>query len=131
MNKRIISLILAFLMLSTFLFTGCDALIGGGENTGNEDDLIKEASNSAMTLAMYIVCEEEVSEETARLVENAFNNITKANFKTQVKLHFATYDEYYEKIESVVKSNEEYALLEKRLQVLLRLQERQLRQRAL
>ena len=113
MNKRIISLILAFLMLSTFLFTGCDALMGGGEETGNQDDIIGEASNSAMTLSMFVVCEKEVSPETASLVENAFNNITKPNFKTQVKLHFVTYDKYYEEIENVVKSNEEYALLEK------------------
>ena len=113
MNKRIISLILAFLMLSTFLFTGCDALIGGGEDTEVGSGMIDEASNSAMTLSMYVVCEKEVSEETARLVENAFNNITKANFKTQVKLHFVTYDKYYETIENVVKSNEEFAQLEK------------------
>ena len=36
MNKRIISLILAFLMLSTFLFTGCDALMGGEETNLEE-----------------------------------------------------------------------------------------------
>ena len=113
MNKRIISLILAFLMLSTFLFTGCDALSGTGEETDLNGKLADEASNSAMTLSMYVVCEKEVSEETARLVENAFNNITKANFKTQVKLHFVTYDKYYETIENVVKSNEEFAQLEK------------------
>ena len=113
MNKRIISLILAFLMLSTFLFTGCDALIGKGEETGNEGELIDEASNSAMTLSMYVVSAAPVEEATARAVENAFNNITKANFKTQVKLHFYTYEEYYEKIEEVFKQNEEYALLEK------------------
>ncbi len=113
MNKRIISLILAFLMLSTFLFTGCDALMGNGEQTEPGGGMIDEASNSAMTLSMFVVSEAPVSEETARLVENAFNNITKANFKTQVKLHFATYDEYYQVIEDRVKSNEEYALLEK------------------
>lgn len=112
MNKRIISLILAFLMLSTFLFTGCDALIGG-DDTNLEDGIKEEASNSAMTLSMFVVCEKEVSEETARLVENAFNNITKANFKTQVKLHFATYDNYYQMIEDRVQSNEAYAELEK------------------
>lgn len=112
MNKRIISLILAFLMLSTFLFTGCDALMGG-EETDLEEGIKDEASNSAMTLSMFVVCEKEVSEETARLVENAFNNITKANFKTQVKLHFATYDNYYQMIEERVQSNEEYAELEK------------------
>ncbi len=113
MNKRIISLILAFLMLSTFLFTGCDALMGGGDETGNEIEIIGEASNSAMTLSMFVVCEEQPSDDTARAVEEAFNRITKANFKTQVKLHFATYDNYYQMIEDRIKSNEEYALLEK------------------
>ena len=55
MNKRIISLILAFLMLSTFLFTGCDALMGG-EETEPGSGMIDEASNSAMTLSMFVVC---------------------------------------------------------------------------
>ena len=113
MNKRIISLILAFLMLSTFLFTGCESLFGNGEVTNLDEKLADEQSNSAMTLSMYVVCEKEVSPETASLVENAFNNITKPNFKTQVKLHFVTYDKYYDEIENVVKSNEEYAQLEK------------------
>ncbi len=107
MNKRIFTFILAMLMLTSFLFTGCDAF-GGGEESGIEDDITGEASNSAMTLSMYMVSKEPVSEETARAVEDAFNRITKVEFKTQVKLHFATYDEYYETIENVVKSNEEF-----------------------
>lgn len=110
MNKRILSLILALLMLASMLFTGCSSL-GGGDDT-LEDPIVKEASNSAMTLSMFVVSEETVSPETAKLVEDAFNKITKVNFKTQVKLHFATYDEYYDRIEETVKSNEAYALLE-------------------
>lgn len=112
MNKRTISLILAFLMLSSLLFTGCSSLGGNGEETGSEGEIIDEASNSAITLSMFVVTAEEVSPETAKKVEDEFNKITKPKFKTQVKLHFATYDKYYEMIEQVVESNLALALLE-------------------
>ncbi|MBO5702190.1 MAG: hypothetical protein J6S71_07100 [Clostridia bacterium] len=112
MNKRTISLILAFLMLSSLLFTGCSAFGNNGEDTNLAGDLAEEASNSAITLSMYVVSAEEVSPDTARKVEDAFNKITKPNFKTQVKLHFATYDKYYELIEQVVESNLALAVLE-------------------
>lgn len=112
MNKRTISLILAFLMLSSLLFTGCSSLFGDPEETNLSGTLAEEASNSAMTLSMYVVSAEPVDEKTAQLVEDAFNKITKVNFKTQVKLHFETYDKYFEMIENVVESNHQLALLE-------------------
>ena len=111
MNKRTISLILAFLMLASMLFTGCSSL-GGGEETEIGGDMVEEASNSAITLSMYVVSAETVEPKTAQKVEDAFNKITKPNFKTQVKLHFATYDEYYEIIEKVVEENLAFAVLE-------------------
>lgn len=110
MNKRIMSLILAFLMLSSVLFTGC-GVFGNGETT-EEPNVGEDLENYAVTLSMFVVSEQPVPEKTAKLVEDAFNKITKPNFKTQVKLHFATYDEYYDVIEERVKSNEAYALLE-------------------
>jgi di/tripeptidase len=110
MNKRIMSLILAFLMLSSVLFTGC-GVFGNGETT-EPPTVGEDLENYAVTLSMFVVSEQPVPEKTAKLVEDAFNKITKPNFKTQVKLHFATYDEYYDVIEERVKSNEAYALLE-------------------
>ncbi len=104
------SLILAFLMLSSVLFTGC-GVFGDGETT-EDPEIGGDLENYAVTLSMFVVCEQPVPEKTAKLVEDAFNKITKPNFKTQVKLHFATYDEYYDVIEERVKSNEAYALLE-------------------
>ena len=111
MNKRIISLILAFLMLSGILLTGCSSLSGEGDETLDEI-LVEEASNSAITLSMYVVSVEPVDEKTAQKVEDAFNKITKPNFKIQVKLHFATYEEYYDVIEEVVAANLAFAVLE-------------------
>jgi putative aldouronate transport system substrate-binding protein len=111
MNKRIISLILAFLMLASMLFTGCSAF-GEGEETDPNGGIVEEASNSAMTLSMFVVSKEPVSDKTAEKVEAAFNKITKPNFKTQVKLHYATYEEYYQMIEDRVESNLALALLE-------------------
>jgi hypothetical protein len=98
-------------MLSSLLFTGCSS-IGGGEETEPDPGIIGEASNSAMTLSMYVVSAEPVDEKTALKVEDEFNKITKPNFKTQVKLHFATYDEYYENIAKVVEENLAFAVLE-------------------
>lgn len=113
MNKRTLSLILALLMLVSMLFTSCDALFGNGEETDPSGEIVEEASNSAMTLSMYVVSKEPVSPETADLVEEAFNRITKVNFKTQVKLHYATYEEYYDKISEVMESNRKNVELEK------------------
>ncbi|MGM9642958.1 MAG: hypothetical protein ACI3XI_07090 [Eubacteriales bacterium] len=118
MNKRIFSLILAMLMLSSFLFTGCD-MFGSGDGSG-PGDVVVEASLNAETLSMYVVCAAPVSEETAKLVEEAFNKITKVEFKTQVKLHFATYDEYYTLIEEVVADNIAFAELREKAEKALK-----------
>lgn len=119
MNKRIFCLILAVLMLSSFLFTGC-GMFGGDEDKNIGDEITTEASAYAETLSMYVVSAAPVSEETAKLVEEAFNRITKVEFKTQVKLHFATYDEYYDVIEKVEEENIAYAELREKAEKALK-----------
>lgn len=120
MKKRIICLTLAMVMLMSMMFTSCDQLLGNGEGTDATGDIVNEQSNATMTLSMYLVSEAPVSEETAKQVEDAFNKITKSKFKTQVKLHFCTYDTYYETIEGVMDANKQTALLKEEADKALR-----------
>ncbi len=101
MNKRLISLILSAAMLVGVLLTGCSQ-----EEPDDPNAPTKQlASASAKTVSMYVVTENDVSEETAAKVTDAFNQITKAKFKTRVVLHFYTYDNYYTAIEKVIADN--------------------------
>ena len=91
MTKRIIALLLSLVMVLACL-VGCkkdDAI----------DETIKEGSEKTITLSMYLMSEEEVSEEQALAIQNAVNKITKSKFKTQLVLHYFTEDEYYTALE--------------------------------
>lgn len=110
MSKRIICLLLCFVMLFSVMLTGCsDQREDNGQNA--VDDTTKEASKSTMTLTMYVPTKKPVSNETKKQVQDAFNKITKARFKTQVILNFCTYDEYYATVEEVIAANERKLLL--------------------
>ncbi|MCQ2428529.1 MAG: hypothetical protein MJ137_09095 [Clostridia bacterium] len=100
MKKRIISLILAAIMLFAAVLTGC-----AKEEQNVQQQTTQEASESAKTVSMYVVTENEISDATAAKVSDAFNQITKAKFKTRVSMHFVTYDKYYSTIEGVIADN--------------------------
>ncbi|MBP5270189.1 MAG: hypothetical protein ILO42_04445 [Clostridia bacterium] len=101
MKKRTVCILLAALMLFSLVLVSCGEV--------SSDDAIDEtneiASESTITLSMFVVCEKPVSEKTAEEVNEAFNRITKSTFKTRVVLHFLTYDEYYSTIEGKIQSN--------------------------
>ena len=95
MKKKLICLVLATVMIIA-CFAGC-----GKKDTQEATDEINEAaSESAMTLVMYLLADEEVDPEKAAAIETAVNRITKSKFKTQLKLCFYTENEYYEKLEA-------------------------------
>ncbi len=57
---------------------------------------------------MALISEKPVSAETEKQIEDAFNAITKAQFKTMVDLRFFTEEEYYGKVkEMLLKAGEE------------------------
>ena len=96
MNKRLICLTLSILMLLTCLLTGC--------NQTKTEEEESTTDNSAKTITMWVVTEEETTEKAKELVSEAFTKITKAKFKTNVEIQFCTEDEYYEKLEETIKA---------------------------
>ena len=95
MNKKIICFLLCMVML-------LGTLVGCSSETTDEalDNIDKEASENAVTLAMYLLCEEEVSKEQEAKIEEAVNKITKSKFRTKLDLYFYTADKYYEALEA-------------------------------
>ena len=65
------------------------------------------ASASTTTLSLYLMSDAPVSAEKAAQIEQAVNKITKAKFKTQLKLTFLTENEYYTVLEENLKKQEE------------------------
>ena len=103
MTKRLVALLLSLIML-----LGC--LVSCGEKDDEIEDIAKEGSEKTITLSMYLMSENEVSEEQALAIQNAVNKITKSKFKTQLVLHFfseANEDEYYEALEDAYYAWEE------------------------
>ncbi len=102
MSKKIICLLLSLVFL-------LGALAGCGKKTDEEaiDNVVDQASESTVTLAMYLMSEEKVSDEQKASIEAAVNRITKAKFKAQLKLYFYTEDEYYEKLEAALARKDE------------------------
>ena len=92
--RSMLALLLALVMILACL-AGCSAK----DDDEAVEDINEEASASAMTLVMYLLSEEKVSDEQANAVETAINKITKSKFKTQLDLRFYTADEYYTKLD--------------------------------
>ena len=103
MNKRILCLLLSFVMLASVLLTGC------GQKTDEEkiDKINETAAKNTVTLSMYLMSESEVSAEQEAKIEEAVNLITKSKFKIQVDLRYYTPDKYYDALEGAFKAAEE------------------------
>lgn len=98
MKNRLICLLLCLVMVLTVVLTSC------GEKTNGElrNELTEKASASAMTLTMWVVSEEPVSEATAKEVNDALNAITKPKFKTELIVKFFTEAEYRTALENAI-----------------------------
>lgn len=78
--------------------TGLDVMIAIG----------KEASKDAVTLSMYLMSEEKVSEDQELAMERAVNAITEKEFKIRLDLRYFTPDEYYQHLEADLAEMTEY-----------------------
>lgn len=107
MSKKIVCLLLALLMVVT-VFTSC----AGDDSDDAINDAKEEASETTVTLSMYLVSEKEVSKEQATAIQEAVNKITKSKFKAQLILHFFTEDTYYEALDAAFAKMDENTAFE-------------------
>ena len=90
MSKKLICLLLGVVMLLGVL-ASCS-----GDKAGDTLNKIEdEASENAVTLAMYLLSEEPVSSDTEAEIESALNAITEKRFKTRIDLRYYTLEGYY------------------------------------
>ena len=98
MNKKLVCLTLSILMLLTCVFASCSSLTNE-EPTG--DSVV---DNSAKTIVMWVVTDDETTDEAKEAVNEAFTKITKSKFKTNVIIRYCTEEEYYDKLEETIET---------------------------
>ena len=106
MKRKLICLTLGILMLLSCLLTSC-----GGNKSTEEGEGEEAVDNTAKTITMWVMTEDETTEQAQKLVNEAVAKITKAKFKTNVVIRFCTEDEYYEKLEAAIEANQADMLL--------------------
>ena len=91
--KRLLSFALASLMIVGAAFTtGC-------QKTEEEEEDETASSKKTVPLNMFIITEEGTSEEAAREVQLAINELTLSKYKTLVKINYLTEDEYWDAVD--------------------------------
>ena len=103
MKKRLICLFLCFVMLLSVALTSCSKK----DEEEATEDIKTEASEAAITLTMWVVSEEKVSDAAAAAVAEKLNAITKPKFKTELVLTYLTEDEYEDKLAATIEAYEE------------------------
>ncbi len=98
MKKRFFCLFLCLITVLSVVLTSCSSK----SDEDIENNLQEEASEAAITLAMWVVSEGEVSESTAAAVEKALNTITESKFKTHLDITYLTEDKYRSELEKAI-----------------------------
>lgn len=103
MKKRLFCLALCLVMLAATVLTGCSSK----SIDEVQSEFKKTASESAITLTMWLVSEKEVDSETASRITKAVNNITESKFTTRMQLYFLTDDEYRTVVTETIRKRED------------------------
>lgn len=100
MKKRLLCLLMGLAMLLLPALTAC--------SSGSDDELETGASTTAnaMTLTMWVVCEEEVDPEVAAAVTAKINTLCRAKCKTELEITFLTEDVYEETLRQEIEAAE-------------------------
>ena len=103
MKLKLSCLLLSALMIM-FCFAGC----ADKDKSDVMNKIGKEASEGAVSLSMYLMSEEEVSDEQELAMEKAVNAITEKEFKVHLDLRYFTPDKYYQALEADLAKMTEY-----------------------
>lgn len=89
--KKLLCLALCLIMVLSMLLVGC-----GKDNGEIGDDPLdqEEEVRNAITLKFYIVTDEITTSDAKEAMQDAFNNVSRAKYSTQVEFVFCTADEY-------------------------------------
>lgn len=91
--KKLLAFILCVVMLSSVVLTSCKK---------EEDDITAAEYRTPFSLVITLVSEAPVSAETEKLIEDAFNAITEAKYKTRVDLRYYSEEEYYTALTTMI-----------------------------
>ncbi len=103
MKKRLVCLFLCLVMLLSVVLTSCSKK----DEEEAKENITDGASETAITLTMWVVSEEKVSDAAAAAVTEKLNAITKPKFKTELVLTYLTEDEYEAKLAETITAYEE------------------------
>ena len=103
MKKRLVCLFLCLVMLLSVVLTSCSKK----DEEEAKENITQDASDTAITLTMWVVSEEKVSDAAAAAVTEALNAITRPKFKTELVLTYLTEDEYEAKLSATIAAYEE------------------------
>ena len=98
MKKRLLCLLMCLIMVMSVVLTSCSEK--SDEEATNQ--ISNQASEAAMTLSMWLVCEEEISADNQAAVVKAINAITTSKFKTKLSIEFLTEDVYRSKLDAAI-----------------------------
>lgn len=100
MTKRLLSLVLALIMILSMCMTACSS----GETTdaeGGNADVEEDAQRKNLALTIYAITDEKTTEAGLARVEEKISYYTQAKYKTTVDLRFVTADEYQASLDSM------------------------------
>lgn len=95
MTKRLISLLLALVMLLSLCMTACSSKPEeGAEGEEGAEDAADEIQRKNSALTIYAITDAKTTEEGLKLVEEKISNYCIAKYKTSIDLRFFTEAEY-------------------------------------
>ena len=108
MKRKLVCFLLAVVMLLSCLLTACSQSDQDAAGDGAGEETV---DNSAKSITLWLIEEEGMTEQAKKLVSEAFTEITKSAFKTNVVLKYCSADTYYDELEKAIKNSQERAAL--------------------